>query len=187
MIVLDGRGFPDLPECAASEEATGEGDEGEKGDGAEAVSEEDVQDGAMSDLEAEHTSTTAPQTKAADAEPYTMDEDEPTGGDAEAEPLLLTQPLSIQADPLPTAQTLTTAPTTHAHAAAPTLRAHVLLGNHQQSMKMSSCLQADARSVYLTYWAAGEAEDGMSDAATAPTPEALFGLGLCVKVWTFCA
>lgn len=38
----------------------------------------------------------------------------------------------------------------------PTLRAHVLLGNHPQAMKMSSCIQADARSIYLTYWATGE-------------------------------
>jgi hypothetical protein len=66
----------------------------------------------------------------------------------------------------------------------PTLRAHVLLGNHQQSMKLSSCLQADARSIYLTYWAAGAFGD-LTTGPTASTPAARDGLGLCVKVWTF--
>ncbi len=67
---------------------------------------------------------------------------------------------------------------------APTLRAHVLLGNHQQSMKLSSCLQADARSIYLTYWAAGSFGDLLTG-PQAPTPAARDGLGLCVKAWTF--
>lgn len=72
-----------------------------------------------------------------------------------------------------------------ATASRPTIRAHVLLGNHQQAMKHSSCLQADARSIYLVYWATGEVEASPSDAPTAPTHNALDGLGLCVKVWTF--
>lgn len=84
-----------------------------------------------------------------------------------------------------TSTNATTAPNANKH---PTLHAHVLLGNHQRSMKMSSCLQADARSIYLTYWAAGEVEEDVeATAATAPTAQALFGLGLCVKVWTFSA
>ncbi|BEI86053.1 hypothetical protein CcaverHIS002_0603400 [Cutaneotrichosporon cavernicola] len=52
----------------------------------------------------------------------------------------------------------------------------------RMSMKLSSCLQADARSIYLTYWAAGEFPGG---AVTAPTAAARDGLGLCIKAWTF--
>jgi hypothetical protein len=47
----------------------------------------------------------------------------------------------------------------------------MLAGNHPQAMKMSSCLQADVRSVYLTYWAMGEAEatGGISNHTSFPT------------------
>lgn len=68
------------------------------------------------------------------------------------------------------------------------LRAHVLLGNHPQALKFSSCIQADARSIYLTYWAGGEVEAVTGvDAGNVSFPpvEAIEGLGMCVKVWTF--
>lgn len=70
----------------------------------------------------------------------------------------------------------------------PMLRAHVLLGNHPQAMKFSSCVQADARSIYLTYWAGGEVEaTGGADSGhvSYPPAEAVDGFGMCVKVWTF--
>lgn len=69
------------------------------------------------------------------------------------------------------------------------LRAHNLLGNHPQALKFSSCVQADARSIYLTYWAGGEVEAvGGADTTgnvSFPPPEAVDGFGMCVKVWTF--
>lgn len=70
----------------------------------------------------------------------------------------------------------------------PKLRAHVLLGNHPQALKFSTCVQADARSIYLTYWAGGEVEAavGVSPGNVSfPPLEAIEGFGFCVKVWTF--
>ncbi|GMK59875.1 hypothetical protein CspeluHIS016_0900920 [Cutaneotrichosporon spelunceum] len=66
------------------------------------------------------------------------------------------------------------------NAEAPVLPVHVLLGNTQESMQISSCLQADARSIYLTYRAAVD-----FSGVTPPSSAARSGFGVCVKVWSF--
>lgn len=106
----------------------------------------------------------------------------------------LPEPIEVEAatDANPAPDSPVSTPTTSiaslSGATPPMLRAHVLFGNHPQAMKMSSCIQADARSVYLTYWATGEMDAiGGSDPGNPsfPPEPALDGFGMCVKVWTF--
>ncbi|BEJ09372.1 hypothetical protein CcaverHIS641_0602870 [Cutaneotrichosporon cavernicola] len=189
VLLIDGRKIPDIPGTSESSKATQENAEGDKHD--TVVSEIDTESDKVARRSArlpvwlDVTEDDVDMTGGDERD--MMDDEEADDDESDDDMTFEIVPagghqgdeggrgdgrdanLNKEAGPPPKADALT-------------LPAHVLLGNHQQSMKLSSCLQADARSIYLTYWAAGEFPGG---AVTAPTAAARDGLGLCIKAWTF--
>ncbi|CAK9785499.1 hypothetical protein CC85DRAFT_329220 [Cutaneotrichosporon oleaginosum] len=178
VLLLDGRAIPDIPARAlraGGAETASEQDETRVMDdeGSDYSTDDDEDDGESEDeSEDDEPEERKRETPARRARPSDAD----SGG--EDMPLL-------DSDSVDSVDRKAKAGDRFGDDMRPTLRCHVLLGNHQQSMKLSSCLQADARSIYVTYWASGEfGEFGVGGVTSSP-PEARDGLGMCIKAWTF--